>query len=311
MALNKRLHIWLFSLIMLASCSDVDDASTTEVTAKQICFTAGIDNMSMRSATNLLQSQFPISSRINLYINEVTGGNPSVIYNQPIEYVVTDREGSMIPIIESIPHYPTNGNNVAIRGFYPSTAISSDGTFTTKTNQVSSVGYQGSDLMYSSLIGRNTEGVLNLTFRHLNSKITYHLTSSDPNVILNGSRVSLLNVKPTAIVNIAQGTIGTAYGDNSEPIVISNDGSKDGSAVILPQPIQANTKFIEIVLYTGEIVYGVMPTTYTFQPGTSYIFNIDVKVDRVASVLNINSIEVTDWVDAFISPQDIEADRIE
>ena len=98
------------------------------------------------------------------YINEVTGGNPSVIYNQPIEYVVTDREGSMIPIIESIPHYPTNGNNVAIRGFYPSTAISSDGTFTTKTNQVSSVGYQGSDLMYSSLIGRNTEGVLNLTF---------------------------------------------------------------------------------------------------------------------------------------------------
>ena len=87
------------------------------------------------------------------------------------------------------------------------------------------------------------------------------------------------------------------------------DNMHDASGVILPQTIPANTRFIEIELLTKEKVYGIMPTTYTFEPGKSYVFNIDVVVDRDASEFTLNDIQIVDWVNEYSSPQDIEAER--
>jgi hypothetical protein len=50
-----------------------------------------------------------------------------------------------------------------------------------------------------------------------------------------------------------------------------------------------------------------MPTTYTFEPGKSYVFNIDVQVDRDASEFLLNDPQIVDWVNE--TPQEIEGER--
>ena len=311
MALKNRVHIWILGLLALTSCSAGEDVASKSSSASEIVLSAEIEAMDSRAGTNLLNTKFAVNSRLGVYINELTVGTPSVTYNQPIQYIVSDAAGNIRPIIESVPCYPTTGNQVKVSAFFPYVAINDMGSYTLRTDQSENSGYQNSDLMSATVIGRNNSGPLNLEFKHLCSKITYHLTSSDPDVIVEGSRISLLNVKKSASVNATLGTIGVAYGDISDPIIVSYNGGKDGSAIILPQTITSDTKFIEVVLYTGEIVYGVMPTTYTFQEGKSYLFNIDIKVDRVASTITLGDIHIVDWVDDSSTPQTIEGERIQ
>ena len=178
-----------------------------------------------------------------------------------------------------------------------------------RTKQVDKADYEACDLMAATIIGRDETNALSLSFKHLGSKITCHLTTSQTNIKLISSKVSLINAQRTAMLDPEHASIVSVMGDSSEPILISNDGSKDASGVILPQTIPANTRFIEIELLTKEKVYGIMPTTYTFQPGKSYLFNIDVQVDRVASTVTLGDIQIVDWVNEYSSPQDIEAER--
>ena len=96
-------------------------------------------------------------------------------------------------------------------------------------------------------------------------------------------------------------------GSKTDPVLISNDGRTASSGIILPQIVSANTRFIEIELLTKEKVYGIMPTTYTFLPGKSYVFNIDVVVDRDASEFTLNDIQIVDWVNE--TALEIEGER--
>ena len=306
----NRVYFFALGVVVMASCSSNNEVEiATNSVAKEINLAAGIEAMSARAATNVLDTRFIVNNRLAIYINEVTSETPSVVYSQPMQYTVYDKNGNIKPTSETVPYYPTSGNDVTIEAFYPYSAISPSGAYTFNTDQSESTGYQACDLMYAKVRGRNTSGAMNLSFKHLTSKITFHLTTSDENIILSSCRVKLLNVKRTTDIDPRNGTLAFAYGDTSEPILISKDGSKDGSAVILPQTISANTRFIEIELLTKEKVYGIMPTTYTFEPGTSYMFNIDVQVDRVASTLTLSDIQIVDWVDEYSAPQEIEGER--
>ena len=312
MTLKVRLYILLTSAIVLASCSSNDVETTVEKTAVKINLAAGIDQLTARGATDLLQNSLSVNSRVAIYINEMTSTTPTVTYLQPMHYRATNTNGDLAPVTGNAPYYPMNGNYVEVVGFYPySAATSAGGSFTMGNKQVEKADYEANDLMSASVVGRDENNALVLSFKHLCSKISYHLTTSQENVRLISSKVKLLNVKKTALLNAPEGKIVSVVGGSENDILISNDGSKDGSGVILPQTILANTRFIEIELLTKETVYGVMPTTYTFLPGKSYVFNIDVKVDRQTSVLNLTNIEVVDWVDAYSDPQEIVAERTE
>ena len=132
-------------------------------------------------------------------------------------------------------------------------------------------------------------------------------TTSQEGVNLSSSKIRLLNVVREANLNTAEGKIISVSGTATDPVLISNDGRTASSGIILPQVINANTRFIEIELLTKEKVYGIMPTTYTFEPGKSYVFNIDVVVDRDASEFTLNDIQIVDWVNE--TPQEIEGER--
>ena len=307
-----KIKIYILTWVMivgLASCSNSDNETATSTTTSQIMLSAGIVELqeSGRAATDVLQTNFSPNNRIGVYINEVTSETPVVVYPQPIEYRITNTSGQMSRISGGDPYYPVNGHDVEIYAFYPYAAITSSGVYKLRTSQVSKSDYEYCDLMSATITGRNETAPLQLTFNHLASKITVNLSTTQSGVNLSSSKIRILNVVREANLNTAEGQLVSVSGSNTDPVLISNDGKTASSGIILPQTIAANTRFIEIELLTKEKVYGIMPTTYTFLPGKSYVFNIDVVVDRDASEFTLNDIQIVDWVNE--TPQDIEAER--
>ena len=305
MKIKAYILTWVM-IVGLASCSNSDVESVTNTAAGRISLSAGIE-LESRAASNVLQTNFSPNNRIGVFINEVTTETPTVSYPQPIEYRITNTSGEMSRITGGDPYYPVNGNTVEIYAFFPYAAITTSGTYSLKTTQISRAEYEACDLMSAHIIGRNETSPLTLTFQHLASKVTVNLTTSQEGVNLSSSKIRLINVVREANINAAEGKIISVSGTATDPVLISNDGRTASSGIILPQKINANTRFIEIELLTKEKVYGIMPTTYTFEPGKSYVFNIDVVVDRDASEFTLNDIQIVDWVNE--TPQEIEGER--
>ena len=265
--------------------------------------------MESRAATDVLSNKFSVNNQFAIYINEVTAApTPSVEYEQPMRYRITDTEGTMKPVNSPNPYYPASGNPVSVVAVFPYIAVNDNHLFEIQSNQNEKSGYQNSDLMYATLSGRNLTGDLVLSFRHLTSKITVVLTTSQEKTNLEYSKVSIINTMTQAVFDATVNNSVIASGNTDKKILISNNGSEACSGVILPQNISAGTRLIEIELISGEKVYGVLPSIITFEAGKSYTFNIDVVVDRVASTITLNNIEVTDWVDAYSSPREITGD---
>ena len=305
MKIKAYILIWVM-IVGLASCSNSDVESVTNTAAGRISLSAGIE-LEGRAATNVLQTNFSPNNRIGVYINEQTTETPSVTYPQPIEYRITNTSGKMTRLSGADPYYPVNGHDVKINAFFPYAAITPTGIYTIGTSQVSRTEYEACDLMSATVTGRDESAPLTLTFRHLASKITVNLSTTQSGISLSYSKIKLLNVAREARIDAAEGVITSVSGSKTDPVLISNDGRTASSGIILPQVINANTRFIEIELLTKEKVYGIMPTTYTFEPGKSYVFNIDVVVDRDASEFTLNDIQIVDWVDE--TPQEIEGER--
>ena len=305
-----KIKVYILTWVMivgLTSCSNSDVDSVTNTTAGQISLSAGIE-LEGRAATNVLQTNFSANNRIGVYINEVTSEpSPSVVYPQPIEYRITNTSGKMTRLSGADPYYPVNGHDVKINAFFPYAAITPTGIYTIGTSQVSRTEYEACDLMAATVTGRDESAPLTLTFRHLASKITVNLSTTQSGISLSYSKIKLLNVAREAHIDAAEGVITSVSGSKTDPVLISNDGRTASSGIILPQIVSANTRFIEIELLTKEKVYGIMPTTYTFLPGKSYVFNIDVVVDRDASEFTLNDIQIVDWVNE--TAQEIEGER--
>jgi len=306
MKIKVYILTWVM-IVCLASCSNSDVESVTNTTAGQISLSAGIE-LESRAATNVLQTNFSANNRIGVYINEVTSEpSPSVVYPQPIEYRITNTSGKMTRLSGADPYYPVNGHDVKINAFFPYAAITSTGVYAIGTSQVSRTEYEACDLMAATVTGRDESAPLTLTFKHLASKITVNLSTTQSGISLSYSKIKLLNLAREAHIDAAEGVITSVSGSKTDPVLISNDGRTASSGIILPQIVSANTRFIEIELLTKEKVYGIMPTTYTFEPGKSYVFNIDVVVDRDASEFLLNDPQIVDWVNE--TPQDIEGER--
>lgn len=305
-----KIKIYILTWVMivgLTSCSNNDNDTAINTEPKLISLSAGIE-LESRAATNVLQTNFSANNRIGVYINEVTSEpTPSVVYPQPIEYRITNTSGKMTRLSGADPYYPVNGHDVKINAFFPYAAITPTGIYTIGTSQVSRTEYEACDLMAATVTGRDESAPLTLTFKHLASKITVNLSTTQSGISLSYSKIKLLNLAREAHIDAAEGVITSVSGSKTDPVLISNDGRTASSGIILPQIVSANTRFIEIELLTKEKVYGIMPTAYTFEPGKSYVFNIDVVVDRDASEFTLNDIQIVDWVNE--TPQDIEAER--
>lgn len=224
---------------------------------------------STRAANNIQSEQFAKNAEIDVFINEdvSTGETATTSYPQPLIYTAGGN-GSMSTSDQ--PYYPTSGKDVNIYAYYPSGTVTSIDAqqveFTVKENQSSDTDYKASDLMYGTPdknpVG-HTKNHVNITFKHLLSKVTVTLKQGAGIKDLTNAKVELLNVLPTTKLNPSKGTISGADEEKDKIAItvmkVTNNSNLSGSAVVVPQTlnkeVEGKRRFIRVTLETGGVLY--------------------------------------------------------
>ena len=245
-----------------------------------------------------------------MFINEAvaTDETATTSYTQPLVYTAGG-DGSMSTSPQ--PYYPTSGKDVNIYAYYPSgtvTSIDADAEqveFTVKENQSSDDDYRASDLMYGTASNpvKRIKDDVNITFKHLLSKVTVTLISNVGNPDLTGAKVELLNVQPGTTFTPSTGTITKATGEKKTITVMDKGTNLSGSAVVVPQTlnqeVDGKRRFIKVTLKTGGELYsgeltdsnGYATGAIEMTAGNEYKYEIKVNLTS----LDITS-SITEWV---------------
>lgn len=267
---------------------------------------------STRAANNIQNGQFAAGEKIDVFINEAVnaGETATTSYTQPLVYTAGG-DGSMNTSPQ--PYYPTSGKDVNIYAYYPSgtvTSIDADAAsveFTVKENQSSDANYKASDLMYGTASNpvKRIKDDVNITFKHLLSKVTVTLKQGAGIKNLTNAKVELLNVLPTTKLDPSTGTISGAEADKDKiAITVMDKGTNlSGSAVVVPQTlnkeVEGKRRFIRVTLETGGVLYsqnltdaeGQTIEDIKMEAGNEYKYEITVNLTS----LDIKS-SITEWV---------------
>ncbi len=263
---------------------------------------------STRAASNIQSGQFAAGEKIDVFINEAvaTDETATTSYTQPLVYTAGG-DGSMSTSPQ--PYYPTSGKDVNIYAYYPSGTVTSideeQVDFEVVADQSSDDAYRASDLMYGTPdknpVGR-TKNHVNITFKHLLSKVTVTLISGVGTPDLTGAKVELLNVLPTTKLDPSTGTISGAEADKDKiAITVMDKGTNlSGSAVVIPQTlnqeVEGKRRFIRVTLNTGGVLYSQNLTDADNEPigdiemtaGNEYKYEITVNLTSLDITSSIN-----------------------
>lgn len=304
----KKYLIFATAALALAACS------SEEVKEQEWNGEIRLSSVSVvqatRASSDIQSTVFDSGEKVDIFINENTTGTASTTYTQPLVYT-TGTGGSLTA--PSAQYYPTSGNGVNIFAVYPSGAATSvDGTavaFSVKTDQNSDANYKASDLMTgapaSNPVGR-TATTVPLVFKHCLSKINLNIYAGEGISMdaLSTAKVSITNATPNAIFNVKTGAVtAVSYVGNTAPVIDlgtidpGNNQLLMASAIIVPQTIAANTRFITISIGTNPStnLYYTLPAaaSTTFEASKVYTFNITARMTG----LNITGSTITDWTD--------------
>lgn len=304
----KKYLIFATAALALAACS------SEEVKEQEWNGEIRLSSVSVvqatRASSDIQSTVFDSGEKVDIFINENTTGTASTTYTQPLVYT-TGTGGSLTA--PSAQYYPTSGNGVNIFAVYPSGAATSvDGTavaFSVKTDQNSDANYKASDLMTgapaSNPVGR-TATTVPLVFKHCLSKINLNIYAGEGISMdaLSTAKVSITNATPNATFNVKTGAVtAVSYVGNTAPVIDlgtidpGNNQLLMASAIIVPQTIAANTRFITISIGTNPStnLYYTLPAaaSTTFEASKVYTFNITARMTG----LNITGSTITDWTD--------------
>ena len=226
----------------------------------------------------------------------------------------------------SLQYYPTDGSNLDFyamhvnsaftegTGTFPASAI----THTVAADQSTNLGtdYLNSDLLYGLKKGvERSKNAVDLTFYHLLSKVEVALKQGNGNPDLTGATVTIENTRLKAeftpdkeadinntsasVAQAARAGLVTcpASGNDPAPITIATKVTDDFSsvtyaaAIIVPQAVEQDTKFIKVVLADGGTFHYKIPTGgLTFESGKKYQYKITVN----QTGLTVTS-KIEDW----------------
>lgn len=310
-------------LAALASCSNdhvLSQQSPTPSDPDVINIVAASSKPVTRAvedATNLQNTQFVAGGEINVYLSEHTNENPVITYGNPWVFKVSNSVGSdgevtLTPPDGITPKFPSNNNGVDAYALYP-TSVTATGTFTVPTDQTNDAGYRSADMMFGTNKlrsdgseitpftgtpkGKNVE----LYFKHQLSKIIVMMDkNSFDNGTLTNAEIHLLGAK-----NGSSYTAGASGITLQAPTTALSDGEcynlgkydENGNAgIIIPQTIENETKFIEIVLNdnTTKYVYKIDEASgVQFEGGKKYTYTIKLSGGNLVVV----SVKIKDWED--------------
>lgn len=291
---NNRINILVFNLFILltTSCSDYNGLIDENVTGKPLSAIASVDN-----AYNLKKSSvtaFASGDNIGVYIAEYTLPASPVI-NQTNKY--TNKE-----FIYGIPYWTVsdhsalyltdNSVTAAAFAYYPYNPSMNSYALTAYPFSVAadqSQSSKSSDFLWATdLYITNFDNIIQLTFKHVLSRIIINIKHTDEEGVLG--EITIPNKIINTLIDLNDGTTTPqALVKTIIPYteVQSTDGySRTVSAIIPAQKVSTNDPLVFIPVGTDIYLYSI-DETLELKSGYSYTFNITVG-DAVVTRSNKN-----------------------
>ena len=288
----KKQLIFAAAVLTLAACTNDDENLNTGDGQVAIRLSSSLEVMT-RASSDIQSTAFNAGESVDVFISE-DAQTPTTDYDQPLTYT-TGENGAMNPPTGGQPYFPYSGNGVNIYAYYPAGTVTdmsaSEVTFTVAADQSTDANYKASDLMYGAAanpVSRTSESIP-VTFRHLLSKVTINLSADDGSTSgLTDVTVSLMNIRLNAKLTPSGGSVTDGTGNQIESVKVTTGTS--GSAIVPVQTVAGGSKFIQVLLGTGDDLYYELPQAATFQSGKEYTYKIMVNLTG----LTVTS-SITDW----------------
>ena len=289
----KQTMILLATVMMLAACSKEETDSNVISLSAVVNGGQATTRAVGSDAAELQNTQFKSGTAIHV---EAYKTGADVYTNSTGTYTTTDGSGTLNGSI----YYPSDGVNVDICAYYPSTITSSSTEFSVQTDQTTLDNYRSSDLMHATKLTNKAKGSThNLTFNHAMAQIIVNIVPGDglaaADITSNVSAVKIKSTVPTATLTITAGDINATNKAAVEAADISILGSGASNVgLIVPQSVAGGSDFIAVT-YNGNTHTYSLPagTPKVFAEGTSYTYTFTL----TAAGIQLKSLEITNWAD--------------
>jgi len=182
--------------------------------------------------------------------------------------------------------------NLTITAYQPYNATwkGNDQTFSVSTDQSSNSEYSNSDLLWVSTTSSITETPIALKFTHKLALINVTLNSEDIED-LSGITISICGTNISTGFNSSTGTLFETE-ETIEDIKasITEDGAYTASAIIIPQIIAKDTKFIKLTRNDKDFYYTLLDNKH-YRSGYSYHYTLNIEESNLENPVDGEEIE--------------------
>lgn len=265
--------------------------------------------------TELQKTQIAKDVHVGFFINEAVEGGATTTYQQNMDYMADGNSHFSGTAV----YFPQSGNGVNIYAYAPykaDLALNGSYAFSVKNDQSADADYLASDLLWGQPMklkeGSGTEYVtanpvartkenVNVTFKHLLSKVQVTLTPSDrlSTNDFKGATLSIQQVLPSTTLTLASGAISPASGAKTDITAATYPDATTptltASAIVVPQTITKGTQFLKVHLATGGDLYYTIPDSeedkdLVLDGGKIYKYTITVRLTGLTVTSSID-----DW----------------
>lgn len=306
--------------MILAGCNN-DENEITDYWNGEIRLTSGVSVQTRANNTDVPDKQIAAGQTVYTWVDKAT--TPDATEYIKAWSLTAQGNGTFTG---SSQYYPTDGSNLDFYAMHVNFAFAEgSSTFPTSAithavaaNQSDNLGtaYLNSDLLYGLKKGvARSKNEVDLTFYHLLSKVEIALKQGAGEPALDGATVTIENTRlkaaftpdkeadinnttTSAAQTARAGLVTCPTGDNAPASIkiateVTNDFSSAtyAAAIIVPQTVTKDTKFIKVVLADGGTFYYKIPTDdFKLESGKKYQYNITVN----QTGLTVNS-KIEDW----------------
>lgn len=192
--------------------------------------------------------------------------------------------------------------NAEIYAYHPFNAAwtGNSHTFSVQTDQSEDEGYLNSDLLLGYQEAKKTTGTVTIPFIHCLSKINVTLSSDDIDN-LDGAIVYICGTDIDLTINPFHNIqAGGGFSTNTSTTIqdikagIVEEESLTVSAIVIPQVVKTDTKFIKVELNDKDYYY-ILPSDLALNQNEEYTFNLKLKEKEALVELKGGSHNIINW----------------
>lgn len=290
----KSLVAWV--VMAMASCSD--NYEEKELSGSPESCNVMTFSFNHPGATKATDSSFEPGDKVGLFVTDSDTGLElagNVVNNQALQF-----DGSRWEASRKL--YWDNGffNAYAYYPYLESVNSVTDLMFEVSTDQSieksgsSLSGYESSDLLYSSVKGiKSSEEPVNMTFRHILSKISIRLIKGEDyeGDLPENAKVVIHNTVTTATVDLSAG-VATKYDRGERKSIVARQTAPTSySAIIIPQRLDNRVPLIEVITDGISFIYD---SKFLFKPGIHHMVNLVLDKNPEQVKIEIGG-EIVNW----------------